>query len=267
MVRWSPARLAAAAMLLAFPAPAMAEDSDHGPTAPLPSLPPPPAPSLPIPERSDEVPVTVLPPAPANGADAPPPEDETPAKVDAFRDQPLAVELQLGLNAPLGLAGLAIDYSLIPALALNAGVGLGLSGVQWGAGARVRVFRFANGRDTNHFAITCGAGVAGGAFDTAHADVLGISIDGSQYTPEPQVAHYHFDQAIWATTDVGFEMRFGPHFLFRPELGLSALLNPSDGFPVNGSRGESPGPIGGVADNVGGYVALVLGYVPSAGWR
>ncbi|HEX3770392.1 MAG TPA: hypothetical protein VHV30_05990 [Polyangiaceae bacterium] len=189
------------------------------------------------------------------------PDPEEPAKPDAFRTQPFAVELQTGLGAPLGIVGIALDYAPIPALALNAGVGVDASGVQWAGGARVRVFRFANRRHTSHFAIVCGAGIAGGAFDTQRQLPLFGSLDDAPGGGENPTPHYHFDQALWVTTDLGFEMRFGPHFMFRPAIGLAKLLNPGAGTPIHGQLGETPDP---VDDSVSPYLALNLGYVVSS---
>jgi hypothetical protein len=250
--------LAAAGASLVLAAPAAAQDETSAPSPALPPLPPPAAPDA----APATTPAEVTASSPATPRrDEFVPDLEEPTKPDAFRAQPFAVELQTGIGNPLGVVGLALDYAPVPVLALNAGVGVSASGVQWAAGARVRVFRFANRRHSSHFAIVCGVGIAGGAFDTQRQDPLFQSLDEAGGDGEDPPPHFHFDQALWVTTDVGFEMRFGPHFMLRPEFGLTKLLNPGDGTEVRGQLGETPDP---VDDSVGPYVALNLGYVVSS---
>ena len=159
---------------------------DEASSSPLPPLPP-----LPPPAPDDDAGITAVgstaAATPKTGDTAPPgdpaqtaaahrsadtseDEDATDAEAtkppDPWATRPIVAELQFGAGTPIGLAGLAIDYSPVPLLALNLGVGLGLGGAEYAFASRLRVVRA--GRRT-HVAVSLGGGLSGGAYNTEYA--------------------------------------------------------------------------------------------------
>ncbi len=119
----------------------------------------------------------------------------------------LAIEGQLGLAAPTGLAGLGIDVTPNPHVSLNAGVGRGYRALQLAAMVRVRPFFI-----RPNIAPGIGAGVSGGDTGTLH-----ILFSDS---------YLLFERAIWANGEVFFEFRRGP-FHLRPFVGYARRVRHS----------------------------------------
>jgi hypothetical protein len=174
---------------------------------------------------------------------------------DPWATKSMVAEGQFGIGAPLGLAGVAIDYSPVPLLGFNLGLGLGLSGAQVAFATRVRLFRAGH---RNHVAPYLGAGLSAGAFDT-NPPGPDVPLDGSQGFRETPSAHYHFDAALWTNLEAGADLRLGPHVSLRPFVGAAFLLNPSAGTAVIGQRGEVPEPPGRWLP----YFGLAIGYAVS----
>jgi hypothetical protein len=242
---------------------------------PLPPLPPPAneAPALPSPP-SVAPPVDAAPPAPLPAGDAPAVIVETPtspapppplapplaaapegaaslAQPDPWVARPLAIEGHLGFGPPIGDAALAVDYSPLPVLSVNLGIGLSPSGVQYGLMPRVRFVRFGH---RVRFAFYVGAGVSAGHYDQPSGGSL--ALDGSK---NGGPARYDWDQAYWLNGEVGMEMRLADGLVIRPYVGLADLLNtkptrtiPGEGFDVPGGR-VSP---------VQAYIGGALGFAP-----
>jgi hypothetical protein len=118
----------------------------------------------------------------------------------------LAIEGQLGVGMPTGLAGLAVDGTPHPNISFNAGVGRGLHAMQIAAMARVRPFFITPG-----LAPGIGAGVSGG--DTGTLKVMDFR-------------ELRFDQAIWLNAEVFLELRRGP-FHLRPFVGYARRVHHS----------------------------------------
>jgi hypothetical protein len=119
----------------------------------------------------------------------------------------LAIELQSGIGAPTGLAGLALDVTPHPRVSLNAGAGRGLYAMQLAGMARVRPFFI-----RSNIAPGIGAGVSGGDTGTL---AIGFAD-----------AYLRFDRAIWANGELFFEYRRGP-FHLRPFLGYARMVSHS----------------------------------------
>jgi len=150
----------------------------------------------------------------------------TPASVfgrelgPAWRDRlALAIEGQVGLGAPLGLAGLAVDLTPHPWFSLNAGVGRGVDGLQLAATLRVRPLFL--GR---MFAVGLGGGVSRG--DTSTLVAFGDS---------PQL---RFSQATWLNAEVFGELRRGSWHL-RPFVGIGRRVSYS-GCAYDDARSAMP---------------------------
>jgi hypothetical protein len=117
-------------------------------------------------------------------------------------DDVLAVEGHLGLGAPLGLAGLAVDVTPHRRFSIGAGVGKGMDAPQLAAMARVRPLLL--GRK---FALGLGGGASGGDTRTAR---FGFS-DPSQI---------YWGKAVWLNGEFFMELRHGP-FHLRPFVGMA----------------------------------------------
>jgi hypothetical protein len=169
---------------------------------------------------------------------------EEPPTPDPWGSLPLVLEAQFGLGAPLGFAGVALDYSPVPAIGINLGVGLGAAGPQYALSTRLRVFRFGHGA---HFAPYVGAGASAGAYN--QNDWLNF-VGG-----DPPTTAFHWNTAYWMNFETGMEMRFGQHFELRPHVGVSFLLNPSAGSP-----GQDNSPPVEPIDSWSLYAGIAIGY-------
>ncbi len=251
---WAP--IAEGQTLPAEAAPTPRADEASSPA--LPPLPPPaPEAAASAPATPETLPrVEVAPPAPGRAGDDPSGEDVSTAPASAPPDpwatQPIVAELQFGVGTPLGLAGLAIDYSPIPLLGFNVGVGLGLGGAEYAFASRLRFIRAGHRR---HVAVYLGAGLSGGAYNTAYAGP-DIAVDGSQGNFEHPVPHYHWDAAFWTNLEAGVEIRIASHLSLRPFVGAAFLVNPNAGVVVIGQRGDLPAP----PERWLPYLGLAIGY-------
>jgi hypothetical protein len=222
-------------MLASASSPAVAQ------TSPLPPLPPP----DPVPSSAEASPAvetapsSAPPPSPPSPASPPlmPPTrgrenasaEEPPAQAPApfanvWATRRLAIELQLGFGAPLGYLGVAVDYSPLPVLALNAGVGFGGVGLQYALSGRLRL-----ARASSHGAPYFGAGFSAGAYQTPPG-FLTFSYDAGDTSDGG--AYYHWDMAYWTNVEIGGEVRSGSYVTFRGFAGLGLLLNPGSAVAV-----------------------------------
>ncbi|HEX4447700.1 MAG TPA: hypothetical protein VH044_13215 [Polyangiaceae bacterium] len=217
-------------------APAASSTAPAGAPQPLPPLPPPDDASPPTapstPPAGDATPVAKATPTTepdASAQESAPAEEAetTPITPDPWVTSPFTIEAQLGLWAPLGLAGIAIDYAPAPIISFNLGAGLSPFGPQLGLSTRVRVFRFGH---RARFAPFVGGGFSLGPHEDGSYDF----IDGGGFNADAK-----WSTAYWANFETGMEMRFGQHTELRPFIGVAALLNPGDGEPVTGSPGSS----------------------------
>jgi hypothetical protein len=265
---WAPVAAAQTPSTDKAPAPG----PDEASSSPLPPLPP-----LPPPAPDDDAGTTAVgstaAATPKTGDTAPPgdpaqtaaahrsadtseDEDATDAEAtkppDPWATRPIVAELQFGLGTPIGLAGLAIDYSPVPILGLDLGVGLGPGGVEYAFTSRLRVIRA--GRRT-HVAVYLGGGLSGGAYNSEYA-FPDIAVDGSQTDSESPVPHYHWDAAFWTNLEAGVEIRFKSNVSLRPFAGVEYLLNPGNGVAVFGQRGDAPSP----PERWLPYLGLAIGY-------
>jgi hypothetical protein len=185
--------------------------------AALPPLPLPPgedtaAPSTPPPLAATPLDVPPKPPAqnpvsahPSPGDPAQPDGASPDATVvrprppDPWETRPFMVEAHLGIGTPVGLVGIAFDYSPWALLGLNLGVGLGVSGPEYAFTSRVRLLRV--GRRTR-VALYLGAGVSGGSYDQPTA-LDSFPVDGSQTESASDSAHFHWAMATGPTSRPG----------------------------------------------------------------
>ena len=126
----------------------------------------------------------------------------------------VAAEAQAGLGgAPLGMLGLALDVSPLPALAVNGGVGLGFTGIQLAASARGRL------RLREDLFASGGLGYSTGPFlrEDAFEDYLLAESPAKKY-----------DRAHWLNAELGIEHHRESGWHFRGFVGVGTLLNPRD---------------------------------------
>jgi hypothetical protein len=238
-------------------------------TAALPPLPPPPPeappPSFALPPLPADAQLTAPVPAaqPLVSPDPPDAEDEQPDAPPRLPDpwvtRPIMVEGHLGFGTPVGILGIALDYSPWSLLGLNLGIGLGLSGPEYAFTSRVRLLRL--GRRT-HVAIYLGAGVSANAYDQPSA-IGAIPLDGGQSESANEKAHFHWDMAYWANLEAGVEIRLRSRISLRPYLGISRLLNPDPSETLVDVYSHMP-PTSPVVP-WSGYAGFALGYT-MAGW-
>jgi hypothetical protein len=124
-----------------------------------------------------------------------------------YRHDPWAIEGHLTpFGGPLGMAGVALDFALIPQLSLTGGFGAGGFATQWAAGIKPRIP-----------VTSCGA---------VSFSLLYSRGDYKQFTLDAEGINgaYLFRGASWVNADVGYEWRFRSHILFRPYVGVSKLF-------------------------------------------
>ena len=171
----------------------------------------------------------------------PPPAAPPPVSpVDPWAARPFVLEGQFGIGAPLGFAGLAVDYSPIPPLALNLGAGIDRAGVQFAFSTRLRVGRF-DAHD--HVMLYVGAGASVGPYDSPIPNPLpnlDFGAGGNQEFPQPPPPHDHWGAAYWANPETGFDMRLGPQVSLKIFAGVSFLLNRTPSLVVLGPPASPP---------------------------
>jgi hypothetical protein len=236
------------------PLPPPAIDADSPPPSdpespvapPLAPLPPPAPTSTPVASPSS-VAGRAAPDDRAPESDAAENAPDSPPTPDPWGSLPLVLEAQFGLGAPLGLVGIALDYSPVPAIGINLGVGLGGAGPQYALSTRLRVFRFGH---RAHFAPYVGLGASAGAYNQTEWGLVG---------GDPPTTVFHWNTAYWMNLETGMEMRFGQHFELRPYAGIGFLLNPDAASPV---PANSP-PVEPI-DSWALYAGIAVGY--AFGW-
>jgi hypothetical protein len=160
----------------------------------------------------------------ATGATRADAQSNEPPPPDPWAVRPVALELQLGVGAPLGYAGLAVDWSPFPFISLNAGVGLNDEGVQFAGSGRIRPFRFGH---TVRVAPYVGGGISAGPYAQRQTNIF----DGYFWAVQDR-----WDMAIWEYLETGVDIRFQPEFYMRPTIGYEGIVNQGDAKQVDGPQ-------------------------------
>ncbi len=126
-----------------------------------------------------------------------------PAANDVWTERPLAIEAHAGVGTPYGLGGLAVDYTPIRWLSLNAGAGAGMDGLQSALMLRTR---YPFGR----FAPTLSGGISYGDFK----EYGGFFHDVRQTV----------DGAVWTKVDLGLEYLCSGGIRVRAYGGMGTTL-------------------------------------------
>lgn len=170
-------------------------------------------------------------------------------------DRRFTLELRLGVAAPTGGLGGAVEFSLVPRMGLGCGAGTNGVGPEYACWLRARPIIVRNR------ALTLSSGLSMAPFVQNYATVGGAFGWGTaaiaqmgEHPPPPDRVWAH---AYWLNTDVGHESRRNS-FLFRVFGGLAALLNPNDSVIQASDSDDAP-----PADkpvHVLIYVGIGLGY-------
>ena len=137
-----------------------------------------------------------------------------------FDDHPLSVNATFGFGTPVGLAGVVVEYSPLPMLALGLGAGTNIDGLQLAALGRLRPLYWET--PERAFAIALTAAVAEGPYSSE--DDLAAFTGGLMGLPN---THYAWlDHALWFQPELQFEYETRSHFhLAVTGIGFAFLLN------------------------------------------
>ena len=190
--------MAIAVVLLALPQTAVAAARSEDSTEPLP------------PELAEEYPV-----ARSHSE----PEHHGPF---GFDDHPLKLNATVGFGTPVGLAGAIVEYSPLPMLAVGAGAGTNIDGLQLAVLGRIRPLYWETPKRV--FAIALTAAVAEGPYSSeddlaaATGDLMGL----------PKTHYAWLDHAWWFQPELQFEYETRSRFhLVATAIGFAFLLNAS----------------------------------------
>lgn len=137
---------------------------------------------------------------------------------DAFSTHQLGLQLPLGIGMPTGLLGMALEWTPVPYLSLEAGVGWdrsfgllgdGKSGLQWSLMPRLRLPIAGVG-------ISIGVGVSGGPYEWCDS------------CPWENGDQWDWSQAVWVNVEAALEYRWMNGIGLRALVGGADLTNPDD---------------------------------------
>jgi len=140
-----------------------------------------------------------------------------------FTDRPLTIDAVLGLGTPVGIIGGIVQYDVARWLALGAGAGANIAGLQLAALARLRPFTWE--RPWGTIGIELGGALSTGAYG-GQLDVGPLISD---RPPDPDEQVYSNSWLAWAQADVGFELKTRGGFHLIAAEGLGWPLNASSG--------------------------------------
>lgn len=142
-----------------------------------------------------------------------------------WRDRPLALEAEIGLGAPLGLAGFALDWSPSPGFSWNAGVGVGAStkSPQAATAARLRIV----------IAPGFGAGAEGGL-------AVGRYAEASDCPSGRCPPAYEWDPAVWGNVGLFLERRTSDGLSLRASFGSAGIFNVTSAKCVRCDYADEP---------------------------
>ena len=169
------------------------------------------------------------------------------AEPDPFVERPFALSAHVGAGTPLGFYGIAADLAIRSRVSIEAGVGLGLVGIQLAAHARARVVRL----DQHWLAL--GFGLSEGHYE--HRDPF----FGIEYAPTV------VDRAFWANVELSLERRtrWGCHVRFYAGAGVVFAGERQRCYYGDAGTIECSGSARGLKTP---FVGVTLGYAPKLWW-
>ena len=139
---------------------------------------------------------------------------------DVVRRRPVAIEAQFAPSgSPIGLLGLAADVSVLPALGLFAGIGVGYGGdpswvkTQWALGVRPRLPLGESSALTTSLSLSRGDYQR---FNLSHCD------------KNPACGTWYWRNVSWVNVDVGYEYRSESGIVVHVFSGLSQAVYAAD---------------------------------------
>jgi hypothetical protein len=163
-------------------------------------------------------------------------------------------------SRPVGVLGIALDYSPWPLLGLNLGIGLGGAGPQYAFTSKTSPAPV--GPPNPGRPVPGRWNLGGGSYEQPTA-LDAFPVDGSQTESAGERAHFHWDMAYWTNFEAGVEIRLRSNVSLRPYLGVSRLLNPDPSATIKDAYSGMP-PANPVVP-WSAYVGFALGYA-MAGW-
>jgi len=157
----------------------------------------------------------------------------------------LSVDAQVGLGAPLGLAGVGLEVAG-DWLVVGAGVGVGVSGPQMAATARCRLRLHAM------INLTVGAGASAGPYEWVEPFIF----------DDP--ARKHWDIAVWVNGEIGLELGSPTGLRLRPFVGIGSILNRQAGACVGDTIAHCKGAHSGDGFNLP-FVGVAVVYAVGSG--
>ena len=160
------------------------------------------------------------------GPDAETFDDRRRPEAAPWLRRPFAIEAQAGLGAPLGLGGIAFDYSPSAGFSANLGAGIGESthSLQLAGQLRIRII-LAHG-----FAAGAEGGVAVGRYSED------LDCPNGRCPPE-----WRWDRAIWGNVGLLLEARTDGGLAFRWSFGGAAIFNVTAAECVRCDETDEPG--------------------------
>jgi hypothetical protein len=150
--------------------------------------------------------------------------------------RPWAIELNLGIATPVGVAGLMLDYAPLTSLSLGCGAGTNLffdtkmHGVEAACMVRFRAL------SDSQRALALGFGASIGPFLKTEVFAMGTlgpflgPLTALREGPPPRERVW--DAAGWLNFEMGYEKRTLEGVTFRVYVGVAHMLNPEDARPL-----------------------------------
>lgn len=154
---------------------------------------------------------------------------------NAWQERPWALEVELGIATPVGMAGLMLDYSLFDWVSLGCGGGTNLyvdTALHGLEGACMLHLRPIKGRE-RAFSVGLGASIASfRKTELTGMGAFGLFLGGlTQIREGPGPVGRTWDVAYFVNLEVGYERRSPEGPVFRVYGGIAELANPADGVP------------------------------------
>jgi hypothetical protein len=135
-----------------------------------------------------------------------------------FEAHKLGVQLPLGIGMPTGLLGAVLDWTPIPALSIEGGIGVDRSfgilgdsgGFQWSIMPRLRLVPVPG------VGLSVGLGVSGGSYEWCDS------------CPFENGDRWDWKQALWLNAEFGAEYRWMNGMGLRAVVGAASLMNSAD---------------------------------------
>ncbi|MCC6664699.1 MAG: hypothetical protein IT375_13185 [Polyangiaceae bacterium] len=144
------------------------------------------------------------------GPDAETFDDRRRPEARAWTERPIAVEAQLGLGAPLGLVGVAVDLSPSAGFSWNLGAGISVPGptLQLGTAVRLRLI------PTTGFAVGAEGGLSFGPYS-----------EQSDCPSNDCPPAYSWERAVWGHVGLMLERRSQSGLTLRWSFGGAGIFN------------------------------------------